>query len=77
MASGKLFRFPQFSFLLRGKVMLAIENSTFSLRPPSALRFSGNAAFALQDPLRGGGGCRETGGIQAPGERGSLGKFGK
>lgn len=26
----------------------------FSLRPPSTLCFSGNAAFALQDPLQGG-----------------------
>lgn len=40
---------------------LAIQNSTFSLQPPSALRFSGNAALALQHPSRGGvGAAAET-----------------
>lgn len=60
MASGKLFHFSQFSFLLSGKVVPAISNNMFSLWPLHMLRFSGKAAFTLQDPLQGGGGCRAT-----------------
>lgn len=62
MASGKLFRFPQFSFLLSGKVVPAISNNMFSLWPLHMLRFSGKAALALQGPSQGGCGCRDTSG---------------
>lgn len=67
MASGKLF--PQFSFLLSGKVVPAISNNMFSLWPLHTLRFSGKAAFALQDLSQGGGGCRDTSRHQGRGAR--------
>lgn len=60
MASGKLFHFTQFSFLLSGKVVPAISNNMFSLWPLHMLSFSGKAAFALQGPSQGEGGCRDT-----------------
>lgn len=60
MASGKLFHFPRFSFLLSGKVVPAISNNMFSLWPLHTLHFSRKAAFALRGPSQGGGGCRDT-----------------